>query len=323
MDGAVQFWFSAFREGTLLGDSELEGLLKQVATRPDDRIARAKLAGALFVTRDESPRARAEYLAQALWWIDRHPAEAVTFTLSSRGIRDRSSDPMKLAAAWNDAVRAHAEDVQVLINAAKFFGYSDPVHAREVLFRARAIAPGDSRVPFQLGELETHQSWRGAAARRTERARAALDAFEDALRLWTDDWSRSIPLEKVSRAAFETHDFGRARNCAEALLLYDTGDAVHHGNLVLGRLALVDGNLDLARHHLIEAGHTRGSAPLGSFGPNMQLAKELLERGERDVVLEYFDLCAVFWKRDRGRLAVWEHAVSQGSVPDFGANLVY
>jgi hypothetical protein len=53
----------------------------------------------------------------------------------------------------------------------------------------------------------------------------------------------------------------------------------------------------------------------------MLLAKELLEKGEPDAVLEYFDLCARFWKE--GRLEVWARKVRPGEIPDFGANLDY
>jgi hypothetical protein len=54
----------------------------------------------------------------------------------------------------------------------------------------------------------------------------------------------------------------------------------------------------------------------------MTLAKELLEKGQTEVVLEYFDLCAKFW-RYQPRLSEWTIAVKQGAIPDFGANLDY
>jgi len=53
----------------------------------------------------------------------------------------------------------------------------------------------------------------------------------------------------------------------------------------------------------------------------MILAKELLEKGKRDVVLEYFELCSEFWKSDRGQLGKWTATVQKGRIPDFGANL--
>ena len=73
--------------------------------------------------------------------------------------------------------------------------------------------------------------------------------------------------------------------------------------------------------HLGKAALAAGSPALGSFGPNMRLALELLQRDEREVVLEYFELCSKFWPRDE--LNEWAALVKVGGIPDFGANLVY
>jgi hypothetical protein len=80
-----------------------------------------------------------------------------------------------------------------------------------------------------------------------------------------------------------------------------------------------------ARSYLLAAGHTSGAPTLDSFGPNMMLAKEMLEKGETASVLEYFGLCDKFWDRScqNGALAEWTREVKAGIVPDFGANLIY
>jgi hypothetical protein len=90
-------------------------------------------------------------------------------------------------------------------------------------------------------------------------------------------------------------------------------------------LALRDGDLEKAGEHLLEAGKTTGSPSLGSFGPNMTLAQKMLERGQREVVLEYFRLCGAFWDMgvENGKLDRWSLVVRNGGSPDFGANLVY
>jgi hypothetical protein len=62
---------------------------------------------------------------------------------------------------------------------------------------------------------------------------------------------------------------------------------------------------------------------MDTFGPNMSLAKDILEKGETDVVLQYFELCRKFWEMEGGKLDQWSREVKAGSVPDFGANLVY
>ncbi len=104
---------------------------------------------------------------------------------------------------------------------------------------------------------------------------------------------------------------------------WNYGNAVHFGNMVLGQVALREGDIDKAEDYLLKSGATEGSPQLNSFGPNMTLAKELLEANRPDAVLEYFDLCAKFWKLSRGRLDEWRQQVNLGEIPDFGANLRY
>jgi len=78
-----------------------------------------------------------------------------------------------------------------------------------------------------------------------------------------------------------------------------------------------------SKKYLRLAGLTPGSPQLNSFGPNMSLAKQLLEAGERDTVVEYLDFCRKFWQMDFGKLDYWTAQVRAGEVPDFGANLTY
>lgn len=104
---------------------------------------------------------------------------------------------------------------------------------------------------------------------------------------------------------------------------WNYGNAVHKINIVAGRMALQEGKIDEAKKYLIAAGKTKGSPQLNSFGPNMTLAKELLEKGEKDVVLQYFDLCSIFWKSDYSSLKQWKAIVQKGAIPDFGANLKF
>ena len=53
----------------------------------------------------------------------------------------------------------------------------------------------------------------------------------------------------------------------------------------------------------------------------MSLAKALLAKGEKEAVLQYFELCRVFWKHEE--LDQWKKEVEQGKTPDFGGNLSY
>jgi len=91
--------------------------------------------------------------------------------------------------------------------------------------------------------------------------------------------------------------------------------------VILGLVALQRGDPLDARKHLLEAGKTPGSPSLTTWGPNMLLAKKLLEIGDRDAVLEYLSLCGRFWLKGKDKLDEWSATVRGGGVPAFGANL--
>jgi hypothetical protein len=103
----------------------------------------------------------------------------------------------------------------------------------------------------------------------------------------------------------------------------ECNDDVHRANIVLGLAAVRQGHIEDAKSYLTAAGHVGSSPVLSTFGPNMQLAKELLERGERDTVTVYFDTCGTFWSSGRKQLVQWKQQVVRGEVPDFGANVLY
>jgi hypothetical protein len=159
-----------------------------------------------------------------------------------------------------------------------------------------------------------------------------LAKAEEEIRTAKDDYWRLHPLGKAGMACVDLERLDQAQRYAEELFklsdsLYpEKGDAdsIHHGNLILGRIALRQGDLEKAKSYLLKAGKVESSPVLGSFGPNRSLAKELLEKKERDVVLEYFKLCESFWEMGKDEeLKIWTDQVRAGKVPDFRANLYH
>lgn len=142
---------------------------------------------------------------------------------------------------------------------------------------------------------------------------------------------RFYALGDMAKDSFNAGRIEEARKDAQELMSvlprfkdnWNYGNAIQDSNLVLGRIALREGRLDEAKRYLIEAGKSPGSPQMDSFGPNMSLAKDLLEKGERDVVLRYFELCRKFWEMGHGRLDRWSLEVKSGKIPAFGANLRY
>lgn len=170
-------------------------------------------------------------------------------------------------------------------------------------------------------------------------ARHQLRQMEDSLSVNPDVTWRFYKLADLARLAYEAGEPDRAREYAQLLLTeapkyegqfgYQTG--VHHANIILGRVALKEGNVRKAREHLLQSARAAafsrplgfGPARLSSFGPNMSLAGELLARGERDAVLQYLEQCRVFWDSGQETIEKWSGEIRAGKTPDFGLNLIY
>ena len=142
---------------------------------------------------------------------------------------------------------------------------------------------------------------------------------------------RFVGLQDAARRDLARRRYPQAEaKAAELLALaerfphnWDYGNAIHHGHLILGRVALVRGDVGRACRELVAAGHTPGSPQLNSFGPNCQLAFELLKIGQVTPVLEFLELCRTFWNPRSSRASVWIEELRAGATPNFGPNLVY
>ncbi len=154
--------------------------------------------------------------------------------------------------------------------------------------------------------------------------------------------ARFFGLRAAAERSLERKDLIEAESLARELVAlaeahvdtWNYGNAIHHGHRVLGHVALERGDAAGAGRELVSSANTPGSPQLNSFGPNMSLAKALLERGEREPVLQYFELCSSFWAVEQvptrdgvmsaaEALAMWAEKAKANEIPDFGPNLVY
>jgi tetratricopeptide (TPR) repeat protein len=197
--------------------------------------------------------------------------------------------------------------------------------AQSLLHVAYSLRPGDPDIAKILSGVYRRIRACGDHPEpiKRELARKALAMGEQSLN--TSPIDRFYRLDDVAEVALEAAEFDKAGAYSQELLdtapnyesNWNYGNAIHNGNLILGRIALQSPDLQRAGEYLLKAGETPGSPQLDSFGPDMSLAKELLETGQRSVVIKYFDLCARFWESGQDRLRRWRVDVEQGRVPDF------
>jgi tetratricopeptide (TPR) repeat protein len=269
-----------------------------------------------------------EAWSQHVYWVIQHRPEsrlAGSATAMVQPPCGTEEDYEKGKQLWVEQTELHGNEPTVLLNAAHYLRRNDAVTAQALLERADSIKPRDP----DIGRLLCGVYRRNRAcsemfeSEKDELAQKALVFGEQSLDASPID--RFYRLGDVAEAAFEAAIYGKAEAYTRELLAsapryesnWNYGNAVHKGNLLLGRLALRVGDLVSASEYLLKAGETRGSPQLNSFGPNMTLAKELIENGQREAVIRYFDLCAKFWGTGQDRLRSWRWEVEQGRTPDF------
>lgn len=209
-----------------------------------------------------------------------------------------------------------------------------PVRAittESVLFLIRGQKLTTEGMGFNMAEQEAAAKRISELRKRFPRSAEQVLADLEQSTVGATALERFLGLPALSKAAINAGDLNKATAYAHESLdssglpkpLQKNGNGVHDGNMVLGLVALRGGDVLGAKQYLLKAGETTGSPVLGSFGPNMTLAKALLDAGERDVVVEYFAECRVFWKMGSKKLDDWSAVVRGGGKPEFGANLVY
>lgn len=321
--------FYLLQAGRKLSQEAAAALERLLADEPEHQDLRAQLIGYYsgFDRRTEAKERRIEHV---MWLIRNQPRAQVLARPEADIFRGLEADAQREASsAWSKHIESAPEDLDVLRNAADFYKQSDRKLAIELLERAQRIDGSDPKWASELGHIHRLEMGGSRAEPDPNAAARALIQYERAYELLGRARGQHL-LKYLAKTALAAGETEKARSYADAMLGDDAsdwnfGNRVHHGNLTLGRLALAEGNLEEAKDRLLKAGRTAGSPQLNSFGPNMVLARDLLERGETAVVLEYFDLCSKFWNRDRHleKLAKWTAAVQAGEIPDFGANLLY
>jgi len=312
--------------GSKLTAEEVESLEKQIEKNQSDITSRTKLLGYYFRKQFQEQSSREAKRKHVLWLILNSPESEVLAT--PYGQLDAFLDKEAYSQgkqAWIDQVKRKPANLNVLENSANFFLLHDRELAVESLQTARSLDMDNPKWPTKLGHLYSLDMITNSLKVKTDAAGKALEQFEIAYKLSTDS-QRDALLQSLAKAALAANKPQKAKEYAEKMLSqnisgWNYGNNIHHGHIILGKIALALDDLEEAKKRLIEAGKTPGSPQLNSFGPDMALAKELLQKGEKDVVLEYLELCSKFWKMGKDRLDKWSVVVKDGKIPDFGPTL--
>lgn len=324
--------YDLIQKGRYLSEEAAKQLEQKLSKNPDDLSQRTKLLGYYELKSFESDKARKKRQRHILWIIKNNPDDQIA------GLPSCHLDPFidgkvynKARKLWLKQTETFKKNTSVLGNAANFFIIYDEDLAETFLKNAQNIEPNNPEWSERLGHLYSLGNKSKDEKLRKEASLKALNQYENAYKLTVDDPNRFYLLSELAEQSFEAGDIESASKYSTELLSkaahykndWNYGNAIHIGNIILGRCALKSGQLEKAKEYLVLSGKTPGSPQLNSFGPNMILASEVLEQGEREVVIEYFQLCAIFWKGGTSKLKNWTLTVKNGGTPDLCDKFLY
>lgn len=309
-------------QGDRLSEEAAKALHATADADPSDVESRLQLLGYYRRKTIFTPAAREPHLKLVCWVVENYPESKAAAEAHVDAVIDPKSYGV-VRALWLKTMEDHPKNTGILGNAARYFLLSERDLSEEFLKKAQTIDPQNPQWAQSLGHLyQLSSNHPRSEELGREFSEKALAQFELALKLKGPSNVNFYELSYLAKAAFHAGANDKAKDYAERLIKTgDQGEGVHHGNLILGRVALRAGDAEGAGKFLLLAGRSTGSPSLSSFGPNMSLAKELLDKGHKDVVLEYLTLCGKFWSNPK--LAQWISTVQASGVPDFGGNLSY
>ena len=167
--------------------------------------------------------------------------------------------------AWQEQIKSHPTTAVVLFNAANSLMVVDFETALDLTEKAHRLDASNKEISLRLGQLYGLLLQYAQPQQKIQIAQKAFHLREDALRGVSDE-ERFTQLTDIASAALEAGDEAAAQKYAEEALTvaaqqkasWNYGNAIHQGNLVIGRIALRHGDLEEAKARLLKAGNTPG-----------------------------------------------------------------
>ena len=301
--------------GKSLSKPKVDELETDLRKTPDKVESRLVLIG-YYSSNGRTSIDRLRLRTHVLWVIENHPEHPATAEPSLRDLPDDIEGNAQILNLWRKHLELHSDDVAVLKDAEKFFFGKDPAEADQLIHRISEREPNNREWANELAQL--YRMFGIPGAQIDDPAERAAEAYKRVLELTRNVAAREALAGDMAQAAFKVGDFPGASELARIHLRSQDRTAVQRANTILGRIALRTGNLPRAKQYLLDSSSPQAAKDVSLSGPTMVLAKELLEQGEREAVLQYLDNCLPLWTRGESVLQIWIADIQKGKTPNFG-----
>ncbi len=289
-----------------LSKSDAAKLMAQWRKNPDDEDAAVKLLAYAGMKNYLDPEVQKWKAAIIEYLVANRPDGAIIgcpFTRALCQVHRGNPGAEKILKLWEQQVAKHPENLKILWNAQNAVFHFDRDKAEKFLIAGAGAEPSNPRWPRKLGLLY----------QLSKRYREALRQYEKAYEL-TPDRKKQYYVYDLARLNYVQGNYAKAEKYLKLMFgllkhadkkAWNYGNLIYEANTLSGLIALTrDNNPDKACEYMLKAARTPGSPQLRSFGPNMELANQLLARGRKAEVIEYLELCGGFWKKKACREAI-------------------
>ncbi len=311
-----------FKESGHLSPESVTQMEKTLRTDPNNLLLRLKLLGYYHNQTPYSKETRLARKRHIVWMIQHYPGAVYTRYPFCQVSSIREPETLTACkSAWQQQIARHPTDASVLRNAAAFIDHSDPDtadHLREIAAKIETRRDPTVIAYFRYFTLASQTGEQRAAT-----AREVLKAYGKELSKAREVPYRIQIIRNMAECAYISDQFAVATTCANELLKLSTKTtaeagpyAFYNGKIMLGRIALHAGNIQKAEAYLHEA--TNPPVKAKQVAITMSLARELLERGEQQVVLDFLEEIRSQWSKGDFIIDLWIKQIKQGKTPDLG-----
>ncbi len=286
-----------------------------------------------------------KFRSHLLWLIRHNPESAVLGKIGPIGSFILSPDDYtKAKNIWMLQIQKHGKNENILANAAKLFEYNDREIAKGIYIKLKEKNPNCSKWPRRLANIYRREYYFKSDHDRKKYAKNWLGELETALKIEKNSWRRYSLYREIADVSLILNDVLKAMECISQMELlsdkikknnyaisgkekciiyqydgFDKDDVLHSTYSILGRIALANGNISLAKRYLLDSANEMLKKRKGEceLEQDLRLAKYLLKKGERDSVVQYLKLCKKIWKNRSKDYDAWIKLINQNTMPNF------